>query len=364
MKRVNHLYEKLISDENLIRAIDEVNKSHRLNSHHRPRKMVTYIEAHKEETVLKLRSIIEEGFVQHEPRKFRRYDQSSLKWRKINMPKLFPDQYVHHALVQVLEPIMMRGMDRYCCGSIKGRGTHYGVRAISKWMHDDRKGTKYCLEMDIRHFYENLSSEVVMNRMKELIKDKKVLSLCESILEQGVPIGFYTSQWFANTTLQPLDMMIRQSGCCAHYVRYMDNFTIFGGSKRKLHKLKDDVANWLNEHGLEAKDNWQVYRTAIRPPNAMGYRFFENKILPRKRNRLRLIRQIKKCLKKICHHRKIGRQLAAGLLSRLGQMRHCCHNRFYEMYLPNGLQKMLKEVVRSNLHEVIEGLVNQNANNI
>lgn len=348
MKRVNHLYEKLISDENLIRAIDDVNRGHRWRSHHRPNKTVEYVEAHKEETVLNLRSIIEKGFIQEAPIKVQRYDQSSQKWRNICIPKLYPDQYIHHALVQVLEPVMMRGMDRYCCGSIKGRGTHYGVRAISKWMHADRKGTKYCLEMDIRHFYENLSSEVVMNRMKELIKDKKVLSLCESILEQGIPIGFYTSQWFANTALQPLDMMIRQSGYCTHYVRYMDNFTIFGSSKRKLHKLKDDATKWLNEHGLEVKDNWQVYRTAARPPNAMGYRFTGEYILPRQRNRLRLTRQIRRCRKKIANHRKIGRQLAAGLLSRLGQMRHCCHNRFYEMYLPNGVQRILKEAVREH----------------
>lgn len=346
MKRKGNLYEILISDENLYRAIEDVNRSHRWRKHHKPNKIVYYIERHKEETVLKLRNIIESGFIQEEPHTIRRYDQSSQKWRNISVPKLWPDQYIHHALIQVLEPVMMRGMDKYCCGSIKGRGTHYGVKAINKWMKNDIHGTKYCLELDIRHFYENLSTDVVMNRLRSLVKDRQVLNLCESILHQNVPIGFYTSQWFANTVLQPLDQMIRQSGLCEHYVRYMDNFTIFGSNKKKLHYLHREIESWLNAHGMEVKANWQVFPTKSRYPTAMGYRFKGKIILPRKRNRLRLIRQIERCKKKIVNHRKIKIQLAAGLLSRLGQMRHCRHVRFYKKYLPNGMQRMLKMEVR------------------
>lgn len=345
MKRKGNLYEILISDENLYRAIEDVNRGHRWRSHHRPNRTVAYIDGHKDEAVAKLREIIESGFIQGAPRTVRRYDQSSQKWRNISVPKLWPDQYIHHALVQTLEPVMMRGMDRYCCGSIKGRGTHYGVKAINKWMRNDKRGTKYCLELDIRHFYENLSPDVVIDRMKELVKDRRVLALCESILRYGVPIGFYTSQWFANTSLQPLDQLIRQSGLCKHYVRYMDNFTIFGRNKKHLHRLRREIEAWLNARGMEVKANWQVFPTKTRYPSAMGYRFCGENVLPRKRNRLRLTRQIRRCRKKIAHHRKIGRNLAAGLLSRLGQMRHCRHVQFYKKYLPPGMQKTLKGVM-------------------
>lgn len=343
MKRASHLYEILISDENLLRAIEEVNRGHKSK---RPSRIIAFTEEHPTEAAAELRAIIEQGFVQSEPRNVMLYDQSSQKWRNISVPKLWPDQYIHHAVIQALEPVMMRGMDRYCCGSIKGRGTHYGVRAIHKWMRCDKRGTKYCLELDIRHFYDSLSPVIVKDRLRELIKDANVLALCDRILKHGVPIGFYTSQWFANVVLQPLDMLIRQSGKAAHYVRYMDNFTIFGSNKRELRKLFGEIRQWLNAHFLDVKDNWQIFPVKSRCPNAMGYRFTGEYILPRQRNRLRLTRQIRRCKKKIAEHRKISRQLAAGMLSRLGQMRHCCHNRFYTKYLSNGIQRMLKEAIR------------------
>ena len=50
------------------------------------------------------------GFEPSPARKKRRWDKSAGKWRDIYEPKLWPDQYVHHALVQALQRPMMRGM--------------------------------------------------------------------------------------------------------------------------------------------------------------------------------------------------------------------------------------------------------------
>ena len=38
-------------------------------------------------------------------------------------------------------------------------------------------------------------------------------------MKHGILIGAYFSQWFANTVLQPLDRLIRESGLCDHYLR-------------------------------------------------------------------------------------------------------------------------------------------------
>lgn len=346
MKRETDLYQKLITDENLRRAILEVNKTHRWNPRHRPNKTVARIEKDVDGYVAALRRIIDKGFVPHPPAIKRRYDKSAMKWRDISEPRLWPDQYVHHALVQVLEPVMMRGMDRFCCGSIKGRGIHYGMKAIKKWLKEDEKGTKYCLELDIHHFYDSLTQETVMNRMRCLVKDWRVLDLCERVIRDGVLIGAYCSQWFANTTLQPLDQYIRQHDCVKHYVRYMDNFTIFGSNKRKLHKLLKDIEAWLNAHDLQVKSNWQVFPTRSRMPNALGYRYGHGYTLLRKRNELRLKRQISRSTYKRRHHKRIPPRFAAGLISRLGQLRHCNSTTFYRIYVPYRLQTTLKNVIR------------------
>lgn len=102
MKRETDLYQKLITDENLRRAILEVNKTHRWNPRHRPNKTVARIEKDVDGYVAALRRIINKGFVPHPPAIKRRYDKSAMKWRDISEPRLWPDQYVHHALVQVL----------------------------------------------------------------------------------------------------------------------------------------------------------------------------------------------------------------------------------------------------------------------
>lgn len=214
------------------------------------------------------------GFEPSPARKKRRWDKSAGKWRDIYEPKLWPDQYIHHALVQALQRPMMRGMDPYCCGSIRGRGIHYGVKAMKKWHRDDPKGTRWCAQLDIRHFYDSLKPEVMMARMRQLVKDHRVLDLAERVMRDGVMIGAYFSQWFANTTLQPLDHALRERGPeVTHYLRYMDNFTLYARSKRQLDRAIKMIEDWLKAHELTIKGDWQKFRTADRMPTALGYRF-------------------------------------------------------------------------------------------
>ncbi len=299
MKRMNHIFERLISDDNLMLALQEVNRTHRWLPRHKPNKTVAWVELDMQARVKELRKIIEDGFMPTPIIKKRRWDRSACKWRDICEPALWPDQYVHHALIQVIEPVMMRGMDKYCCGSIRNRGIHYGMKAIEKWMETDRKGTKYCFECDIHHFYDSIKPKYVHDRMKQLIKDRRVLDLIERITHDGIQIGVYTSQWFANTVLQPLDHMIREGGFrVTHYLRYMDNFTIFSSNKRKLTKLRKAMEKWLDSRELQLKSNWQIFPTDSRMPTALGYRYGRGYTLLRKRNLLRVKRKLSRYYKK------------------------------------------------------------------
>lgn len=299
--------------------------------------------------VKKLREIIVNGYDATLPRITRRWDASAGKWRDISEPKLWPDQYVHHAVIQVLEPILMRGMDKFCCGSIKGRGIHYGVKAIKKWMRTDLPGTKYAEELDIRHFYNSLTPQTVMKRLRRLVKDRMMLDVCERMMKHGILIGAFFSQWFANTVLQPLDQMIRDSGLCDHYLRYMDNMTIFGRNKRKLRLLKQKIEAWLEGEGLQLNDKSQLYPTAARTVAALGYRFGHGFTLPRKRNLLRLKRSLSRCYSAIDNHHKLRPHLAQGTLSRLGQMKHCRNTQFFKNRVRRGLQRQLKLVAKKDM---------------
>ena len=347
MKREKDIYVKIIDEENIAKAIDAVNKTHRWNYGHKPNRTVLWVESTKPDRIVEIRAIIEHGFIPSNPRRRRIFDQAAWKWRDICEPRLYPDQYIHHAVIQALTPIMMKGMDRWCCGSIRGRGTHYGARAIKKWMKNDIRGTKYALELDIKHFYDSIKPQYVMDRMRQLIKDGNALRLIETLIHDGILIGCYFSQWFANTLLQPLDRLIRESGLCSHYLRYMDNFSIFGSNKRKLKKLFHLIEEWLNAHDLQIKENWQLFRiTDRRIPNALGYRYGRGFTFIRKNTLLRIKRKLKVMYRTIDFGGKLRIKTVNGMISRLGQLKHCNSKKLRERLLRQNFVRMLKNIVR------------------
>ena len=343
MKRVR-VYQQIRSKDNLRLAIREVCASHRRNGDHSLNKKVLEIEANLEDYVEKLDQFIQDlvsgDAHMNKPIKRRRWDRNADsgrgKWRDINEPLLWPDQCVHHAALQVMIPHIMRGMDRYCIASVPGRGNSYGVKTIKKWIHDDPQGTKYSLECDIYHCFEEL----------------------------------------LHLTLQPLDLMIhdRKYGV-SHYLRQMDNFTIFGSNKRKLRKLLADMNTWLAAVGLKLKANWQIFRVGFTPlvakahemlpekkqrhrkprmPSALGYRFGHGYTILRKHNLFRLKQGLHTYYYRRDRNRVISFKRASGLISRLGQLRKCNSQKILErVYQPKTMFD-LKKVVRRECRRLQE----------
>lgn len=375
MKRVR-VYKEIISDENLRLAIREVNAGHRRNGNHSLNKKVIEIENNMDEYVEKLRAFIQ-GLVDGDehmrpPLKRRRWDRNADsgkgKWRDINEPLLWPDQYVHHAVVQPMIPHIMRSMDRYCIASVPGRGNSYGVKALKKWMKNDVNGTKYCCECDIYHCFEELDPPYVIEALKRVFKDTETLWLCDAIMEYGVLIGAFFSAWFLHLTLQPLDLMIHQKQYgVSHYVRQMDNFTIFGSNKRKLRRLLEDIKKWLAEIGMKIKGNWQIFRVGFTPkverahqalpkkkqrhrrprlPSALGYRFGHVYTILRKHNLFRLKQSLHLYYYRRDRNRVISFKRASGLISRLGQLRKCNHQQVLDRHYQPKTMFALKKVVR------------------
>jgi hypothetical protein len=80
--------------------------------------------------------------------------------------------------------------------------------------------------------------------------------------------------------------------------------------------------------------------------SALGYRYDHNKTLLRKRNLLRLKRQLSRAYKKLKRGLKIPFHMAAGLLSRIGQLKHCDSQNLRRRLIRPGMIKILKDVVR------------------
>lgn len=347
MKRVR-VWNELISKDNLEKAIIQVAKTHKFAKGHIPIKISWDMLNNVEKYAKHLKYILLIGYKPSRPRVFRHYDKSAEKWREINEPPIFPDQCVQHALIQALEPVMMRGMDKHCCASIKGRGTHYGIRFIKKWLKKKESKNKYVAEIDIRHCYANIQPRFVVARFKKLLKDYQTLDLIERVVEQGVLIGYYTSQWFANVYLQELDNIVRGSRNTSHYLRYIDNFTIFSSRKRRLHKVVKLVSSWLENHRMEMKDNWQIFPSEKRLVNALGYRYGYGFTIMRKRNKRRLAKTLNLFYSLRRKRASIMPWLAQGLISRLGILIHCDGYRLHKRLIKKGTYRQLKKVVRED----------------
>lgn len=305
MKTYKNLFSKMFEDE----IIDE---SFRIGvKRKRKRKDVQKIIKNYEqakEDLIKIIKMIASGELEPYVHKATEInDGFKLKKRIILQPyfsKQKPEQWIQHIVVQILKPIFSKGMYEFSCGSVPGRGVHYGKKYLEKYIKNHPKGTRYVLKADIHHFYENINTNLIKKRLKEIIKDEKFLKVVYFVLDSnsgikkdgeiyrpGLPIGFYTSQWFANWFLQPFDHFVKEELRAAFYMRYMDDIVIFGKNKRELHKALKRIKEFLKNNDLVLKENWQIYPFDYLDKNGtrqgrfidfMGFKFYRDKTTIRK----------------------------------------------------------------------------------
>lgn len=340
MKRVGHLYEKVCDIENIKTAILKASKGKR--SRDDVRRVLSDIPKYAE---IVQRQLLTEAFDPADYRTGTVKEGSTQKVRQIFKPNFFPDQIVHWAIMLQLQPVLRKGMYEITCGSIPGRGVHYGKKFIEKWLANDRKNTRYYLKLDISKFYPSIDTNRLERKLSTKIKDKRLLGLIHKILAKGdgLPIGILISQWFANFYLQDLDHYIKQDLKAIYYVRYMDDMVIFGPNKRKLHQMRKAIDAMLTHERLRLKPNWQVYKTDKEPLDFVGFRFYRGHTTLRKSIMLRITRKARKIGKKIVptYHD------ACGMISYMGWITHSNSHRMFEKWVKPFLHiQILKRIIK------------------
>ena len=207
------------------------------------------------------------------------------KERELMKLPYFPDRIIQWAIMLQVEDIFMKTFCTHTCASIKNRGIKKASELTDKYMKD-RFNTKYCLKIDISKFYPNINHEILKNMLRKKFKDKDLLKLLNKIIDsipdnKGVPIGSYISQFLANFYLSYFDHWLKENMKIKYIVRYMDDVVIFHHSKEYLHWLKKQMDIYLETKlDLKIKPNWQVFPTAIRGVDFVGFRhFFGYKLL-------------------------------------------------------------------------------------
>lgn len=235
-------------------------------------------------------------------------DGSCGKEREIIVPH-HEETVVHYMVVETLKPLLTKGMYKHTYSSIPGRGLHGCMKYIRKWIDHDPAHCKYCLKLDIRKFFNSIDHDMLKAKFAKYVKDVKFLKVVNEIIDatsHGLPLGFYTSHWFANWLLQPLDHYIKEELHIVHYARYMDDMVLFGSNKRKLHLVREKIEQWLNNIGLRLKNNWQLFRFDYikkgihrgRVLDFVGFKIYRDRTILRKSLLLKMTRKIKRIKKK------------------------------------------------------------------
>lgn len=249
------------------------------------------------------------------------------KRREIFVLPFSPDRIVQHALMNVVEPIWDKLMisDSYACRI--GKGQHAGSKKAMEFV----RRYKYCLQCDIAKFYPSINHDVLAQLVRKKIKCPDTLWLLDDIIYSypggcNAPIGNYTSQWMGNLYLNELDQLVKHTLKHAGYLRYCDDFCLFGDDKRQLHEFRRMIEEFLASH-LRLRYSYAEVFPVSAGVDFLGYRHFKSHVLLRKSTAQRVKRRLR-LLPTLFAAGKITKdQLRSSLASTRGWLRWACtHN--------------------------------------
>ena len=254
MKRASNLFERICNIQNLHEAYYKAAKSKRLAAE------VILFNRNYEQNLEKLRlSLIDKSYRQGNYRHFMIIDPKE----RIISAAPFADRIVHHAIINILEPIFERQFifHTYACRS--GKGTH----AAARYAFKKAKSGKYFLKLDVQKYFDSIDHFVLKKSLGRIIKDNRCIELLCGIIDsytvlsanpslgkqeiktadkKGLPIGNLTSQFFANFYLSGLDHFVLERLKPCGYVRYMDDIVVFENSKERLKSIFTEIKNFCS----------------------------------------------------------------------------------------------------------------------
>ena len=241
------MYAQLTSWDNLLLAYRKAAKGKRGKAYvaaFEHRLEDNLIQLQRELTDFSYRPGAYHNFYIHEPK------------RRLISAAPFRDRVVHHALCNLIEPVFERVFLPTSYANRVGKGTH---RALDKAQAYARR-FKYILQCDIKQFFPAIDHAILQNTLHSRLHDPAVRWLIAHIIAsgrgvlqddyqmvyfpgddlfaaarpRGLPIGNLTSQFWANVYLNPFDHFVKRQLGCPAYLRYVDDFLLFGDDKAAL----------------------------------------------------------------------------------------------------------------------------------
>lgn len=139
--------------------------------------------------------------------------------------------------------------DSYAC--IENKGTHKAIFRLKYFMNKMRNkyNDYYIIKLDISKFFESIDKDILFNILSKKINDKYLLNFTYNMIysnkDKGIPIGNYSSQYFANIYLNELDYYVKFNLKIKYYCRYMDDFIILVKDKSTARNIYNSIERFL-----------------------------------------------------------------------------------------------------------------------
>lgn len=335
MKTYRRLYPQLCSFENVYRAYRAARRGKRSTA------PVAAFEYDQERELLELRDELATQIWQPGPyHSFYIHDPK----RRLISAAPFRDRVVHHALINVLEPIWERRFIHDSYANRLGKGTH---RALNRCQQFARR-YRYVLQCDLKQYFPSIDHALLRAELARRIRDEATLALCDRILASGVgvlseayemqyfpgddlfavnrprglPIGNLTSQFWANVYLDGFDQWVKRDLKCAGYLRYVDDFLLFGDDKAQLHRWRAALLERLAALRLTL----HVGRAQVSPVSAgipfLGFRVYPTHRRLKRRNAVNFQRRFRAMLAQLADGELKLDRLSASVRGWVNHARH------------------------------------------
>ena len=208
----------------------------------------------------------------------------------------FRDRVVHHALCQVIEPAFEASFIHHSYANRVGKGTHRALDTCQAWAQRYR----YVLPCDIVQFFPAIDHHRLQRILNRHIQDGAIRRLISHILAsgaaiqrdvyemtsfegddlfagarpRGLPIGNLTSQFWANCYLNEFDHFVTRELRCPAYLRYMDDFLLFGDDKASLQRWRAAIITRLCDLRLELHEAQAQARPVSEGISFLGFVVF------------------------------------------------------------------------------------------
>lgn len=308
MKTYRNLYKGLCSFENLERAYWQAGK-HKSNNP----KVLEFEKHWRLNLCILLRELRTKTY---KPLPLKKFVLRDPKTRLICVSD-FRDRIVHHALVNILQPIFEPKFIHDSYASRKGKGT---LAALERFDQFKRKVTMngktradeknrddvigYVLKADIRQYFQSVDHDILLSIIARHVKDEDVLWLTKTILDnyesekrkKGMPLGNWTSQFFANIYLNELDQYIKHKLKAKYYIRYVDDFVILHQSRELLQQHCRKIKEFVNQLHLELHPDKCKIIQLSHGVGFLGFKVFYHHKLVRRRNLRKVRNRLKEAI--------------------------------------------------------------------